>query len=178
MGVYLSCYDIVTELNIFLGKNNGKRKFYLKTKKSAKKYGKPGRPTPKTIEWKPTGSHRGSMRWSMMALFSYLTLKWDCLKFRSLTLWKSLSFSQNAHFVSQLKNGETKWGILNFYGLMLIIIDFSLKDFKRFVKSVVLDHLASLEILGFLEKANSKPSFVTKKASLDDLIASISKYWT
>ena len=43
MGVYLSCYDIVTELNIFLGKNNGKRKFYLKTEKSAKKYGKLGR---------------------------------------------------------------------------------------------------------------------------------------
>ena len=127
---------------------------------------------------KSTESYRGSMRWSMMAFFSYLTLIWDCLKFRSLTLWKSLSFSQNAHFVSQLKNGETKWGILNFYGLMLIIIDFCLKEFKRFVKWVVLDNFASLKMLGFLEKANSKPTFVIKKASLDDIIASISRYWT
>ena len=60
---------------------------------------------------------------------------------------------------------------------MYIIIDFFLKDFKRFVKWVVLDHLASLEMLGFLEKANSEPPLVTYEASFDGLIASISRYW-
>ena len=44
---------------------------------------------------------------------------------------------------------------------MYIIIDFSSKDFKRFVKWVVLDQLASLEKLGFSEKANSEPPLVT-----------------
>ena len=61
---------------------------------------------------------------------------------------------------------------------MHIIIDLSLKDFKRFVKWVVLDHLASLEKLGFSEKANSEPPLVTKEASFDGLIASINRYWT
>jgi hypothetical protein len=58
---------------------------------------------------------------------------------------------------------------------MYIIIDFSLKDFKRFVKWVVLDHLASLEMLGFLEKANSEPTLMVKEESFDDEIKSTSR---
>ena len=51
----------------------------------------------------------------MMNFSFHLTLKWDCLKFHFLTLWKSLSFSENRLFQKNFASAKREQILLVSY---------------------------------------------------------------
>ena len=87
----------------------------------AKNYLKPGNSTLMTV--RTVRIKRERKRGFLPEMCSSKISHFDPLKFAK--------FFAKWHFVSQLLNGETKWGILNFYGLIYIIIEEKNKQRKR-----------------------------------------------